>query len=233
MDTIDTAPAEDRAANRGLPALADLLIVVSVLIIVKQALLPFTVVFAGPASTLSAMVAASFLLYRRGLSWGDLGFCWPTDWKAAGAWSVAIFVSLLATVAASGAVAGLWFENVGASGRFDFVEGNLAGYLLIMVVVWTHGSFFEELLFRAFIITKLAGVLDRFRGADILALVIAAVFFGYRHFYYQGMHGAIVTGSIGLIFGFFYLRLRKTSILPLIFVHGLTNSIAQTSRYLG
>ena len=233
MSTRKTVQTKSTAAGRGLPALVDLLIVVAVLIGVKQSLLPFSVVFAGPASTVSAMLAATFLLYRRGLRWSDLGFRWPTDWRAVGLWSIGIFIALLATVAASGAVAGLWFENVGASGRFDFVEGNLAGYLLIMAVVWTHGSFFEELLFRAFIITKLAGAVDRFRGADILAAVIAAAFFGYRHFYYQGMHGAIVTGCIGLVFGLIYLRLRKTTILPLILVHGLTNSIAQTGRFLG
>lgn len=225
-DTQSAPPAR-------LSAAIDLAIVVAVLIAVKQALLPVTVVFAGPASTLSAMIAGTFLLHRRGLGWRDLGFRWPDNWLAMLGWCLVIFVALLATAAGSSALAGLWFEDVGTSGRFDFVRGDLAAYLLIMAVVWTHGSFFEELLFRAFIITKLSDSLGSFRGVSVVAVVIAAVFFGYRHYYYQGMHGAIATGCIGLVFGLFYLRLRKTTILPLILVHGAANSIAQTGRFLG
>jgi predicted membrane protein len=223
------------AARRGAlqTALTDLVLVVGVLVIVKQSVLPFSIVFAGPASTFSAMLVGTFLLYRRGSNWGELGLRWPESWLRTIGLSVGIFVAFLATVAASTAIADLWFEDIGTSGRFDFVEGNLAAYAMIMALVWTHGSFFEELLFRAFIITKLSDTLGGFRGAGVVAAMIAAIFFGYRHYYYQGVHGAIVTGCIGLLFGLIYLCLRKTSMLPLILVHGAANSIAQTSRFLG
>ncbi|NRA31159.1 MAG: hypothetical protein HRU11_12965 [Parvularculaceae bacterium] len=61
------------------PALRDLAAVVTVLVIVKQSLLPFTQLYAGPASTLSAMVLATILLRRRGSAWSGLGFRWPTS----------------------------------------------------------------------------------------------------------------------------------------------------------
>lgn len=219
--------------GQGLPAVVDLLIVVAVLVVVKQSVLPLSVVFAGPASTFAAMGVATWLLYRRGTNWADLGLRWPDNWLVTLGICALIFGAFLATAAASSALAGLWFEDVGASGRFDFVKGNLAGYLLIMGLVWTHGSFFEELLFRAFIISKLTDSLPGIRWAGLAAVAIAAAFFGYRHFYYQGMHGAIVTGCIGLVFGLIYLKLKRTTILPLILVHGTVNSIAQTSRFLG
>lgn len=235
--TLDTQPLAPGPATSGRgtiqSASTDLMIVVVVLVGVKQSVLPFSIVFAGPASTFSAMLVATFLLYRRGSNWGELGLRWPRSWLRTIGLSLGIFVAFLATVAASTAMADLWFEDIGTSGRFDFVEGNLAAYAMVMALVWTHGSFFEELLFRAFIITKLSDALGGFRGAGIVAAVIAAIFFGYRHYYYQGVHGAIVTGCIGLLFGLLYLRLRKTSILPLILVHGAANSIAQTSRFLG
>ena len=101
-----------------------------------------------------------------------------------------------------------------------------------MALVWTHGSFFEELLFRAFIITKTETLLGGSRGAGLAAVILAAIFFGYRHYYYQGLHGAIVTGMIGLVFGLIYLWLGKRNMLPLILTHGLANSIAQTTRFL-
>ncbi|MEL7197648.1 MAG: CPBP family intramembrane glutamic endopeptidase [Pseudomonadota bacterium] len=112
------------------------------------------------------------------------------------------------------------------------MRGNLPAYLLVMALVWTHGSFFEELLFRAFIITKIGDGLIGAKGAGLIAVVLAAIFFGYRHYYYQGMHGAVMTGCIGLLFRLIYLRLRKTTILPIILVHGAANSISQTTRFL-
>ena len=144
-----------------------------------------------------------------------------------------VFVLFLAAAAGFGALADLLFEDIGTSGRFDFVEGNLAGYLLIMALVWTHGSFFEELLFRALVITKASEALGGTTTASVLAVVLGAIFFGYRHYYYQGMHGALVTGGIGLVFGFIYLAIGRKNMLPLILTHGLANSIAQTERFLG
>lgn len=227
VQTISTEP-------RGIwPVLLDLALVVGVLVVVKQSVLPYSLVYAGPASTFAAMIVATILLRRSGAGWGDLGFRWPTNWLATGAISVAVFVAFLAIAGASSALADVWFEDIGASGRFDFVEGNLPAYLLIMALVWTHGSFFEELLFRAFVISKLIDLLPSSRRAGIFAVVLAAIFFGYRHFYYQGAHGALVTGSIGLVFGLIYLKLRHTTIIPLIIVHGVANSIVQTSRFLG
>ena len=213
-------------------AFVDLAIIVVVLVAVKQTVLPYSLVYAGPASTFSAMAVATYLLHRRGLGWSDLGLRWPENWWRTLAISVAIFAAFLVTAGTSSALADLWFEDIGAGGRFDFVRGNLAAYLLIMALVWTHGSFFEELLFRAFIITKLGDGLGDTKAASLIAVVLAAIFFGYRHYYYQGMHGALVTGCIGLVFGLIYLKLKNTSMLPLILVHGLANSIAQTNRFL-
>lgn len=214
-------------------ALADLLLVVGVLVSVKQSVLPFSVVYAGPASTFSAMIVATFLLYRRGMRWADLGLVWPESWLKTLGWTAAIFAAFLATAATSSAVADLFAQDIGASGRFDFVKGSWVGYLTVMALVWSHGSFFEELLFRAFVITKTEAALGGARWATIGAVVIGAIFFGYRHYYYQGLHGAFVTGMIGLVFGLIYVWIGRRNILPLILTHGLANSIAQTSRFLG
>jgi len=61
-------------------AIFDLAAVVTLMIVVKQGLLPWSQLYAGPASTLSAMILATYLLRRRGLDWGDLGLRWPANW---------------------------------------------------------------------------------------------------------------------------------------------------------
>lgn len=216
-----------------LGALGDLAIVVTVLVAVKQSVLPYSVVYAGPASTFCAMAVATYLLHRRQLSWADLGLRWPQSWLKTLGIAALIFLAFLATVALFKGVAGMFFEDIGASGRFDFVKGNLGGYLIVMALVWTHGSFFEELLFRAFIITKAEGAMGGGKGAALIAVVLAAIFFGYRHYYYQGMEGAIVTGGVGLLFGLIYIWIGRRNIMPLVLVHGIVNTIGQTERFLG
>lgn len=233
MSFKDTSTLESATAGGRIAALIDLALVVAVLVTVKQSVLPYSVVYAGPASTFSAMAVATLLLYRRGLGWGDLGFRWPESWPRTLGLTVLVFGAFLVVAGGGSALVGQFYPDIGASGRFDFVKGSLAGYLTVMALVWTHGSFFEELLFRAFIITKGETAMGGSLAASIAAVVLAAVFFGYRHYYYQGMHGAIVTGLIGLLFGLVYIWIGRRNILPLILAHGAANSIAQTSRFLG
>ena len=178
------------------------------LVIVKQSVLPFSYLYAGPASTFSAMAVATYLLWRRGLGWSSLGLRWPTSWlKTAGLTLLTMAAFIIATQTMQLA-AGYFFEDVGASGRFDHIEGNLPAYIGIMLLVWTHGSFFEELLFRAFVIDHSSRFLGGGLRADLLAAFISSVFFGYRHFYYQGMHGALISGAGGFAFALLYNLVR-------------------------
>jgi len=226
------APREN-TSRFDVGALSDLLIVVATLVIVKQSLLPYTYLYAGPASTFSAMAIGTYLLTRRGLGWKDLGLNWPENWlKTAGLTLLSMFLFIVATQG-MGLIAGYFFDDVGSSGRFDHIEGNLPAYIGIMLLVWTHGSFFEELLFRAFVIDRSSHFLGGGLKADLIAATISSIFFGYRHYYYQGMNGALITGAGGFAFAMLYLWFGRKNILPLVFAHGILNSLAQTIRFLG
>ncbi|MEO9635514.1 MAG: CPBP family intramembrane glutamic endopeptidase [Parasphingorhabdus sp.] len=214
-------------------ALLDLLIILAVLVVVKQSVLLFSYLYAGPASTVSAMVVATILLRRRGLGWKDLGFRWPENWlKTMGLTLLSMAAFIVATQTMQ-LFADAFFEDVGMSGRFDHIEGNLIAYIGIMLLVWTHGSFFEELLFRAFIIDRTSATFGGGLKADIAAALLSSIFFGYRHYYYQGMHGALITGAGGFAFALFYLWFGRKNVMPLIFAHGIFNSLGQTFRFLG
>lgn len=214
-------------------ALRDLIAVVAVMIIVKQSLLPFTQLYAGPASTLTAMILATILLKRRGSSWSAIGFRYPASWlKTIGLTFLSIAVFILCTQLMA-VFADRHFEDLTYGSRFDHIEGNLNAYIVIMVLVWTHGSFFEELLFRAFMISKVSEFLGGRWSSDIIALLLSSAFFGYRHAYYQGIHGALITGAGGFAFGLMYLWFGRKNILPIILAHGIFNTLGQTFRFLG
>lgn len=219
--------------SRRTIAFADLAIVVLVLVTVKQALLPITQLYAGPASTLSAMVVATILLNRRGMSWRDLGLRWPQSWLRTLGLTVLALGFFIVCTQLMGLFADRFFEDANYGTRFDHIEGNLWAYIGIMMLVWTHGSFFEELLFRAFIISNASNALGGGWRSDIIALLISSAFFGYRHAYYQGVHGALITGAGGFAFGVLYLWFGRSNIMPLILAHGTLNSLGQTFRFLG
>lgn len=214
-------------------AFRDLLIVVGVLVAVKQSLLSISQLYAGPASTLTAMITATYLLYRRGSGWKDLGFRWPKNWYQTVGLTFLTMVFFILCTQTMGIFADRYFEDVNYGTRFEHIEGNLTAYIVIMILVWTHGSFFEEMLFRAFIISCLSEALKGGRKADLIALLISSAFFGYRHAYYQGIHGAFITGAGGLAFGIFYLWFGRRNLAPLILAHGIFNTLGQTFRFLG
>lgn len=211
----------------------DLLIILITLVGVKQAVLTQSTMYAGPASTVTAMLVGTYLLRRRGLGWRDMGFRWPESWLRTIGLGFAVFAAIVLASGFFGWAADQLFEDVGTSGRFDHVEGNLMAYIGVMILVWTHAAFFEELLFRAFIINKTSTTMGGGRMADVIAVVLAAAFFGYRHAHYQGWHGAVQTGGIGLVLGTLYVWFGRKNILPLVLAHGAINSIGMTSRFLG
>jgi len=224
---------KNEASSMRWEALCDLVSVVALLVTVKQLLLPVSQLYAGPASTLSAMVLATYLLYRRGSSWEELGFRYPDHWGTTLGLTLLAMVAFIACTQLMSLFADQYFEDVAAGSRFDHVEGDITAYLTILALVWTHGSFFEELLFRACIISKASTTLGCGLRADLLALCASSVFFGYRHAYYQGIHGALITGAGGFAFGALYLWFGRRNLLPLIFAHGAFNTIGQTFRFLG
>ena len=214
-------------------AALDVLVVVTVLVAFKQALLPHSQLYAGPISTVTAMCVATVLLHRQGSAWHDLGFVWPQSWLSTGGLTLLTMGAFIAATQLMSLFADAYFVDVNYGSRFDHIEGNLFAYLTIMVIVWTHGSFFEELLFRAFLITKLGQTFGGTWAAMTLALIASSAFFGYRHAYYQGVHGALITGAGGFAFGLMYIWFGRTNIMPIILAHGVFNTLGQTFRFLG
>jgi len=84
-------------------------------------------------------------------------------------------------------------------------ETPLAFALWVVLVAWFAAGLGEELIWRGFLLDRLTR-LEGIRGRIWLALLIQAVLFGLPHAY-QGWGGVIITGTIGLFFG--WLRIRS------------------------
>lgn len=116
--------------------------------------------------------------------------------------------------------------------RWGDIAGNLRLYLLMLAISWISGAFAEEMFFRGFLITRLQTVLESTKFASVLAVLLPALLFGYVHVYYQGLHGFVNAGIVGLIFGTLFL-LYKRNLWPLVLAHGFINSLGFTAEFMG
>jgi membrane protease YdiL (CAAX protease family) len=155
----------------------------------------------------------------------------PPSWRgalamAAGA-TVAIVIVLLAGSVLTSA-AGLEAPNT--SGVMELVRQSPLELLVwIAIVAWGSAAFGEELLWRGFLMDRLAR-LPGLSGRTAAVLVIQAVLFGLPHLY-QGWSGVIVTGTVGLILGWMRIRTRG-NLWPLIIAHGLVDTIMLSAGYV-
>lgn len=225
--------AEQSPRRFNVNALWDAIVIIVVLVAVKQFSLLYTIKYAGPISTFTAMAVATWRLRLRGMTWTDLGFRRPENWWKTFWLSFLVFGGVIAFGVVGSEIAELFFEKGYVADRFGDIEGDVPMYLLWMALVWTHGAFFEEMLFRAFLINRLCVFLGGSAAATLMSVTLAAVFFGYRHAYYQGSFGFVVTGAIGFGLGLIYIWFGKNNLWPQILAHGYMNSIGFTLRFLG
>ena len=109
--------------------------------------------------------------------------------------------------------------------------GNLKLTLLFLALTWTLAAFGEEMVYRGYLMNRLADLFDRTRRAWLISLVVVHVGFALAHAY-QGITGAIDEGLMGLLLGVIYLRTGRNLAVPII-AHGIGDSIDFLLIFLG
>jgi len=216
-------------------AALDVLMTVVIFLAVRYMLARFGIPKAASIAVVITVAFATLRLVRHGLSWADFGFRLTDSLATTLLLAVAAFlltnlaVSLLTTPLANA----LELPQPAYS-KLGELHGNLP-YLLFMVVVigWGAAAFGEELLFRGFLLNRLQ---TAFGGAGniapiVLAVLAQALLFGLGHVY-LGARGAMNAGTVGLVFGLFYV-LSGNNLWPLIIAHGLLDSVSLYALYAG
>jgi uncharacterized protein len=186
-----------------------------------------------PARMLLLVVAATLLLRWSGVTWQHVGLRRPSSlWRTAGL-VVAGYAGIALTFTLMTQVL---MPLLGVAPKtlslFAAVKGNTAEYLYWLVpVAWGSAAFGEELVFRGYLQGRLQVALERMKGATCAALILQAAIFGALHSY-QGIGGALLAGSTGLILGVVYLAGRKNLWAPII-LHGLVDTVSLSAVFLG
>jgi uncharacterized protein len=114
---------------------------------------------------------------------------------------------------------------------FRALHGNLKWTLLALAGAWTLAAFGEEMVYRGYLMNRVADLLNRTRSAWLVSLIIVHLGFGLAHAY-QGITGILDEGLAGLLLGLTYLGTKRNLAVPII-AHGITDSIDFVLIFLG
>jgi len=114
---------------------------------------------------------------------------------------------------------------------FRALSGNLKWTLLAIVGAWTLAAFGEEMVYRGYLMNRVADLMNRTRWAWVVSLIAVHIGFGLAHAY-QGITGIIDEGLAGFLFGVIYLRNGRNLAVPVI-AHGLADTFDFLLIFLG
>jgi uncharacterized protein len=173
---------------------------------------------------------SSFSLWLRGLTWRDVGLGQFKAWWKIALWALlaAFIISIVANLLVQPLIDRLIARPVNNS-RFENLRGHLPVLLGWLSAVWTMVAFGEEMVFRGYLMNRIADLVGRSRTGWISALIGSSLIFGLAHGY-QGLAGVISTAEVGLLLGILYL-ISKRNLWINIVCHGAFDSISLIALY--
>jgi hypothetical protein len=101
--------------------------------------------------------------------------------------------------------------------------GNPTMLAIALLLTWSLAAFGEELVYRGYLMNRVAELLGRSRTAWAFSLALTSVLFGFGH-YDQGAIGQIENVIGGCLLGIFYLVCGRNLAVPIV-AHGVQDTI--------
>jgi membrane protease YdiL (CAAX protease family) len=103
--------------------------------------------------------------------------------------------------------------------------------LPLALLTWTLAAFGEEMVYRGYLMNRVADLVGPKAGAWITSLVVVSVIFGFAHLY-QGVTGVVENAVDGMLLGLAYLRCRRKLSVPIV-AHGVTDTLDFLLIFIG
>ncbi len=146
--------------------------------------------------------------------------------------SLAVAAVALAAFAAGSVVAApLAGASAADMSGYAYLQGNLPLLLLALAAVYVVSSLGEEVIYRGFLMNRLAELGAGSRAAWGTAVVVSATVFGLVHFDW-GPVGIIQTGFMGLGLALAYLAVRR-NLWVLVLAHAGIDTLLLVQLYSG
>ena len=188
-------------------------------------------IFAGQSGTLLFYIVVLITLWAKRWDWGYFGVIKPASWPGTiiKAFLFSIFLFILIDFLVQPLLE-LYLGKIDLS-EASLIEGDLSNYILYIILGWILGGFCEEIIFRGYVVKRLAIIFGDTNRSWLLSAIIASIAFGFAHTY-QGPAGIVTTAIIGFMFALIFIYSRNNLMLPIL-SHGIYNMIAITLIYLG
>ena len=197
----------------GFELLIAILIVVGVLV----GIVPFS-------STPFVLLFGWLMMWLRGVGWRDLGLRRPSSWRSTLLLGVAIgvgyqYLSLYVIEPLIARVTG----DLPDVSQFAPLIGNKFFLFLSLVASWSLAAFGEELVFRGYLMNRVADLVRANYAGWLISLILVSILFGMVHLY-QGTSGILVITLTGLLLGALYLATGRNLWLSIV-VHGVNDTV--------
>jgi len=163
-------------------------------------------------------------LRLRGMRWKDMGFARPRSWSAAVLVGIAVGTGMeVLELFVTQPLLARWLGKIPDLSDFADMTGNLKVFLFYVVLVWVLGALGEEIVYRGYLMNRVAGVFRNTKAAWLLSLIVVSIVFGCAHID-QGATGMIENVWNGLLLGALYLACGRNLAIPVI-AHAFTDTL--------
>jgi len=171
-------------------------------------------------------------LYVRKIGWRGVGLTRYRSWAATLAIGLGcgVFLELFELIVSQPILVRLLGKKADLS-QFHDLPGNLKLIAIYIPLVWIVAAFGEEMIYRGYLMNRVADLLNRTRPAWIVSLIAVQVVFGLAHSY-QGRTGLIDEGLMGILLAAIYLGTGRNLAVPIV-AHGVQDSIDMILIFLG
>jgi uncharacterized protein len=178
------------------------------------------------------LVLAWLSLRLRKMTWRDVGMVSPANWPRT------LFVGLVAGCAMEALelfvtqpiLVHLFHQPPDLSALSE-LQDHLGVLAFALALTWTVAAFGEELVWRGYVLNRIAEVLGSIGGRFTIALIVSSAAFGLAH-YDQGITGVTENIIDGAILGFLYLASGRNLWVPIL-AHGITDTVDCILLYSG
>ena len=171
-------------------------------------------------------------LRLRGAKWRNVGFARYRNWTITLAMGVAagVLMETFQLLATQPLLVRLTGKQPDLH-NFRMLTGNIKLALLGFAFSWTFAAFGEEMVWRGYLMNRVADLGHHTRRAWICSLVAVSIVFGMAHAG-QGITGVVEEGIAGVFLGVMYLGTGRNLAVPII-AHGVVDTIDMVLIFLG
>jgi uncharacterized protein len=163
-------------------------------------------------------------LYVRKIGWHGIGLTKYKSWAATLAIGLVcgVLLELFELFVTQPILVRLLGKQADLS-KFHDLTGNLKLTGLYILLAWIVAAFGEEMIYRGYLMNRVADLLNRTRTAWIVSLIVVHIVFGLAH-RYQGWTGVFDEGLMGVLLATLYLSTGRNLAVPIV-AHGVQDSV--------